>query len=270
MSGFFNRKRPGSTGMAMFLNAGDPPFGQIEDLVLFLDRAGIDCLELAVPFPDSVSDGPVIRRSAGRALAHGTGTAETLDFVARIRPKLRHLRIALLADYSHTVRPLGLDEFLHRTAGSGADAILVHALPPLLRQRCHEAAARAALPVVTTCYMTSPLETIRDAARDATAYVYLAASRGRTGATPEQGYQNLKPLIRILHDAGTSPVAVGFGVGSREHIADLRDAGADAAIIGSAFVARLERAMDENRNPVSEAAAFLTGLRNDPSPCFHN
>lgn len=266
MSTFFALRQPGALGMAMFLNAGDPPFEVLEDLVLLLDTYRVDCLELAVPFPNSISDGPVIQRSAERALHRGTNLDKVVAFVGRVRPLLRHLRIVLLADWSHTVRPLRLEEFLRHVAGSGADALLVHGLAPRLRGTYYEATGARALPVVTTCYASSGTDVLEEAARHASAYLYLVAQYGRTGETPAQGYRQLQPLIRTLRSLGEAPIAVGFGIKTKAHLDALREVGADAAIVGSAFVACLEQALVEGRDPLAAAAALLAGLRGPQAP----
>ena len=69
-----------------------------------LDEAKVDCLELAIPFPKSASDGPVIRASASRALEDGIDREAVLDFIQRVRPELSHLKIALLADWSYSIK----------------------------------------------------------------------------------------------------------------------------------------------------------------------
>jgi len=260
MTGFF-APAAGNIGLALFLNAGDPPLEILEPLLLALDAARVDCLELAIPFPDSVSDGPVIRRSADRALANGTDPDGVLSFVARLRPQLRHLKIALFADWGHTVRRRPLPDFLDRVSGAGADALLVHGLPPRLGPTFYEAAERTGLPVVTSCYASSDPAVMDEAARRATAYLYLVAQYGRTGTTPPQGFAALAPVIERLRAVGNAPVAVGFGVKERAHLEALRAVGADAAIVGSAFVARMEEAQANGRDPVDEALACVEALR---------
>ncbi len=148
-----------------------------------LDDSGVECLELAVPFPDSVTDGPVVRRSARRALDAGVTAAAVLDAVAAVRPRLRRLRIALLADFGHTVKGPGLAAFTARAADAGCDGLLLHGLPPRLREPYLDAAARAGLPVVATCYAVSRPEAVARAAADASAYLYLVAHYGRSGTT---------------------------------------------------------------------------------------
>lgn len=257
---FFGGRRAGDAGLVLFLNAGDPSFDVLEDIVLMLDACRVDCLELAVPFPNSISDGPVIRRSAERALAGGTDLEGVLAFVAAIRPRLNHLKIALLADWSHTVKAHSLPDFLARVRGSGSDAVLIHGLPPRLRQPFYEAAHDIGQPVVTTCYATSAPAILEEAARHATGYLYLVAHYGKTGTTPAQGYDGLAPVITTLRGFGAASVAVGFGVKNRTHVDGLGAIGADAAIVGSAGVARIEQALSEGPDLIGDFEAFVRGL----------
>ncbi|MER7585865.1 tryptophan synthase subunit alpha, partial [Kitasatospora sp. NPDC097691] len=89
-------------GLAVFLNAGDPA-GRLADLAHMLDTHGVDVLELAVPFPNSPTDGPVIRRSATRALQAGTTLDTVLAELADLTPHLTRLKVVLLADWSHSL-----------------------------------------------------------------------------------------------------------------------------------------------------------------------
>jgi tryptophan synthase alpha chain len=263
--GFFAGAAEGEPGLAVFLNAGDPPPDVLPDVVAMLDDARVDCLELAVPFADSFTDGPVVRRSARRALTRGIGLTDVLAVVDRVRDGLRHLRIALLADWSHTVRPLGMDEFLRQVAGSGADGLLLHGLPATLRARYYQAVHDEGIPVVSTCYPESAPAVQVESARNATAYLYLVARYGRSGSQPADGFEGVRPVVPRLRANTTAPVAVGFGVRGRAEIEALRDVGADAVVVGSAAVARVERAMAERRDVVTDLARFMAELRGDNS-----
>ncbi|MBL1099259.1 tryptophan synthase subunit alpha [Streptomyces coffeae] len=257
---FFTGRGPHDPGLAVFLNAGDPgPPEVFAALLLALDDAGVDCVELAVPFPDSVTDGPVIRRSARRALDNGADLAATLRLLAQVRPRMRHTAVALLADWRHTVAPLGPPEFLLRARDSGADAVLVHGAPPRARPRCLEAADRIGQPMVTTCYARSEPAVLEEAARTASAYLYLVAHYGRTGAAAVQP-ASLGPVLTRLRKLTDAPLAVGFGVRGAADIAALGRQGADAAVVGTALVARLEQAVLAGEDPVVEARACVADL----------
>ncbi|WSP87296.1 tryptophan synthase subunit alpha [Streptomyces sp. NBC_01233] len=259
---FFATRRPGATpGLALFLNAGDPPLPLLRDLVLMLDEEGVDCLELAVPFPDSVTDGPVVRRSARRALeGGGAGLDDVLAFIAGVRPHLAHLRIALLADWSHSLKGRDLAAATREIASAGADGLLVHALPPRLREAHLESARAAGLPVVTTCYASSPADTRAQAAAQARAYLYLVAHYGRSGTAPAAGHAALAQTVAGLRAHTTSPIAVGFGVSTRQDVEAVGAAGADAAIIGSAAVAAVERAQEGGRDVTGAFREFVRSV----------
>jgi tryptophan synthase alpha chain len=259
MPGFFAGRDGADIGLAIFLNAGDPPLDTLEEIVLLLDAARVDCLELAIPFPNSPTDGPVIRRSAQRALQAGIDAGAVLAFVERIRPRLAHLKIALLADWSHTVKAVALEDFLARVRAAGADALLVHGLPPRVRPAYYAAAERAGQAVVSTCFATSAPAVLDEAARHGSAYVYLAAQYAKTGSVAPD-YRTLAPVLGALRQRTQVPVAVGFGIKDRSHLEALRDVGADAAIVGSACVACVEDAVAERRDPVDALAGLLHAL----------
>ncbi len=263
-TGFFSQRRPGEPGLALFLNAGDPPLDVLGDIVRMLDELRVDCLELAVPFPDSCTDGPVIRRSATRALRAGVDLDAVLTALDTIRGDLSHLRSALLVDWSHTVKPASMPDFLARLADSAADGLLVHGLPPRLRSGYYAAAREHQLPIVTTCYASSSVEVQAEAVINASAYLYRVAHYGRSGSRPVAGFGELTPVVGALRAHATVPVAVGFGVRDRRDAQALAEIGADAAVIGSAGVERIERALTNHTDPVRELAEFVRTLQPEP------
>jgi tryptophan synthase alpha chain len=213
-----------------------------------------------VPFPNSASDGPVIRVSASRALADGIDTDAVLGFVERVRPELSHLKIALLADWSYSIKRTPMPEFLSRVQASGADGLLVHGLPPRLRQGYYEAAEQTGMPIVTTCYSSSEPPVLDEAAEHGSAYIYLVAAYGRSGTVGPPDHSVLVPVIERLRERASVPVAVGFGVKNRSHIDGLGDVGADAAIVGSTCVARVTAAREAGRDVVEDFRGLLVEL----------
>jgi tryptophan synthase alpha chain len=260
VAAFFADTRSGRPGLALFLNAGDPPLDVFEDLVLMLDECRVDCLELAVPFPDSPTDGPVIRESADRALADGVDRDAVLAFVKRVRPQLSHLKIALLADWSYTIKPTPLPEFLEAVRASDADGLLLHGLPPRLREQYYQAADAVGQPIVTTCYVTSEPGVLHEAAEHGSAYIYLVAAYGRSGTVGPPDHSALVPVMEILRAQTDVPIAVGFGVKNSKHIDELGAVGADAAIVGSTCVKRVAEARAAGRDVVDDFRGLLDEL----------
>jgi tryptophan synthase alpha chain len=258
--GFFANPRPGRPGLALFLNAGDPPLDVFEDLVLMLDEQRVDCLELAIPFPNSASDGPTIRASAARALEDGVDREAVLAFVERVVPRLSHLKIALLADWSYSIKPMPMPEFLEMVKASGAHGLLVHGLPPRLREQYYEAAKTVGQPIVTTCYATSEPPVLHEAAEHGSAYIYLVAAYGRSGTVGPPDHNALIPVLEILRARTDVPIAVGFGVKTSKQVAELGEVGADAAIVGSTCVARVTAARDAGHDVVEDFRGLLVEL----------
>jgi len=257
---FFADRQPGQPGLALFLNAGDPPLDVFRELVLMLDEHRVDCLELAIPFPNSASDGPVIRASASRALADGIDRDAVLEFVHGVRPRLAHLKIALLADWSYSIKGAPMREFLERVQAAGADGLLVHGLPPRLKPEYYDAASSVGLPIVTTCYASSEEPVLNEAAEHGSAYIYLVAAYGRSGTVGPPDPSALVPVMEILRRRSGVPIAVGFGVKNKSHIDSLAAVGADAAIVGSTCVARVSAARDAGRDVVEDFRGLLAEL----------
>jgi tryptophan synthase alpha chain len=259
-AGFFADRPPGKAGLVVFLNAGDPPLDVLRELVLRLDALRVDCLELAVPFPNSPSDGPVIRESADRALADGVDVDAVLDFVGNVRPQLSHLKIALLADWSYSLKALPLRDSLERIREAGADGLLVHGMPPRMRPSLYETAAAVGQPIVTTCYSSSPPPVIEEAADNGTAYIYLVSAYGKSGTVGPPDHSALAPVLQTLRERTEIPIAVGFGVKTKSDIEALGAVGADAAIVGSACVACVADSLAHGRDVVEDFQALLVEL----------
>jgi tryptophan synthase alpha chain len=259
-SPFFAGTPAGRPGLVLFLNAGDPPLDALREIVLMMDECGVDCLELAVPFPDSPTDGPVIQESARRALDRGVDLEATLDFVENVRPELSHLKIALLADWSYSIKGTPLRDFLERVQSARADGLLIHGLPPRIRPEYYEAADATGLPIVTTCYATSETPVLHDAADHASAYIYLVSAYGRSGTVGPPDHGALVPVMETLRERTEVPIAVGFGVKDRSHVEGLGAVGADAAIVGSTCVARVADAQAEGRDVVEDFRELVNEL----------
>jgi tryptophan synthase alpha chain len=257
---FFADRPAGRPGLAVFLNAGDPPLDVLRELVLMLDACRVDCLELAVPFPNSPSDGPVIQESAGRALADGVDREAVLRFVESVRPHLTHLKIALLADWRYSIKDMPLRDFVERVHGAGADGLLVHGMPPRLRPPYYDTARSVGQPIVTTCYSSSQPAVIEEAADNGSAYIYLVSAYGKSGTVGPPDHSVLGPVMQAIRERSDVPIAVGFGVKTRADIEGLGAVGADAAIVGSACVACVADARAAGRDVVEDFHALLVEL----------
>lgn len=230
-------------GLVWFLNAGDPTLSICWDLVCALAHADISALELCVPFPNSASDGPVIRASHARALSHGVDLSTTLALARRAREAFG-MSIVILADYAHTVAPLGVEAFLDRVAKAQACATLVHGLPATARDRYVSHSRAIGLGRVMSFFATSSAEVRQRAYRESDGFVYVVSRFGRTGSTAAPtGSDTLAEQLRQFRSETLQPLAVGFGIHSEEDVSRLRASGADAVVIGSAGVRLIEQGL---------------------------
>jgi tryptophan synthase alpha chain len=220
------------TGLVTYVTAGDPDLARSREILLALDRAGADVLEVGVPFSDPLADGPVIQRATERALAGGTTLRGVLDLVADIRPQVA--APIVLFTYVNPVARVGLAEFARRTAAAGVDGVLTLDLPI---EEADELRGELEAVGLATIFLLSPTTTsdrIRRAAALGRGFLYGISRLGVTGArdTVASGAAALVARIRAETDM---PVALGFGISSPAHVAEVGRF-ADAAVVGSGLV----------------------------------
>jgi tryptophan synthase alpha chain len=224
-----------------YLTAGDPSEDQTCRLVPALERCGADIVELGVPFSDPPADGEVNQRAARRALARGVSLSGVLDLVSRLR---RSTSVPLvLFTYFNPILRLGLARFAQRCAQAGVDGVLVTDLPPEESEEHRRELLGAGVDTIFLLAPTSPTERIRRVGELSRGFIYYVS---RTGVTGEQEAvaPELRERVGEIRRLTGMPVAVGFGISRREHLADLASF-ADGAVVGSALVRLVEEHGDK-------------------------
>lgn len=228
----------GRPGFIPYVTAGYPTLDHTRDLMAGLAEVGSDVIELGIPFSDPMADGPTIQRSSQRALDNGT----TVDDVFGVLAELRRASEVPVVVFSY-LNPLyarGVETFVSEAADAGADGILPTDLPlgadPVLEARLMESPLDFVRLIAPT---TSPAR-VREIARSSQGFVYYIARTGVTGAHAELRGE-LAREAGAVRAVSPVPVAVGFGVSTAEH-ARAVGAAADAAVVGSALVNRLDEA----------------------------
>lgn len=233
---FLKLRTEGRKGFIAFLTAGDPSLDRTVDLALELEGAGVDVLELGVPFSDPLADGPVIQRASERALARGVTLERVLDAVRRIRRRSQ-LPLVLFSYFNPLFR-YGLDRLTRAAREAGVDGVLVTDLPPEEASDWLEPMRAAELDTVFLAAPTSPDERLRRVADASRGFVYAVS---RTGVTGERDAlsDDARPLVRRLKQLTGEPVALGFGIASPEQVKAAAEV-ADGVVVGSALVRYLE------------------------------
>lgn len=247
-------------GFIPFITAGDPNLQTTPDLLVELAGAGADVIELGVPFSDPMADGPVIQRASERALKLRVGVAEVLAVIAEARKKM-NVPVVLFSYYNPLLQ-FGVERLCAEARAAGVDGVLVTDLVPEEATDFTAALRRHELDQIFLVAPTSTEARLRMIAAQASGFIYAVSRAGVTGARTEVS-QEAEKLVARVREVTDLPVAVGFGVSSREHVADVWRY-ADAAVIGSAIVAEIERLTDGS-DLVPRVGAFARSLLPDQS-----
>jgi tryptophan synthase alpha chain len=255
----FERLRDeGRTALIPFVTAGDPNPDVTVPLMHRMVAAGADLIELGVPFSDPIADGPVIQRATERALAAGVRLRDVLDMVRAFRAENSTTPVVLMG-YLNPIEIMGAETFATEAAAAGVDGTLVVDVPP------EEAADLAGLlrpqglDLVYLLAPTSDTERIARIAGVASGFVYYVAVKGVTGA----GNLDIDAVGGKLEEIRAQiplPVGVGFGIKDGPSAARVA-AVADAVIVGSAIVQRMEALMEQPARIPDAVADFLRALR---------
>src|SRR6185436_16712027 len=176
---FRRLREQGRKGFVGFVTAGDPTLERTVEAAREMEKAGVDVLELGVPFSDPLADGPIIQRASERALARGTTLARVLEAVGRIR-KTSELPLLLFSYFNPLLR-FGLPALAREARAAGVDGVLVTDLPPEEAEGWLEAARGAGLDTVFLAAPTSPDERLRRVAGASRGFVYAISRTGVTG-----------------------------------------------------------------------------------------
>ena len=241
-------------GLVAYITCGDPDLETSRDVALAAIHAGADVIELGVPFSDPVADGPVIQRASERALQHGTNLAGVLDIARQIRSQSNAGLI--IFSYLNPILQFGLDKFCAAGAEAGVDGALVTDLPVEEADGYFREMKAHKLAPVFLAAPTSTDQRLRDIAKRSRGFIYAISRTGITG-TRQEVAGDARSLVERLRAYTKLPIAVGFGVSTAEQFAEIGGF-ADAAVIGSAIVQRIEQNPGREATAVSEFLSSLT------------
>jgi tryptophan synthase alpha chain len=247
-------KRP---GLVAYITCGDPDLATSREVALAAINAGADVIELGVPFSDPVADGPVIQRASERALKHGTNLAGVLEIAKQIRTQSDAGLI--IFSYLNPILQFGLEKFCAAAAEARVDGALVTDLPIEEAADYLRAMKARKLAPVFLAAPTSTDERLRAIAKHSRGFVYAISRTGITGTRQELA-DDARTLVERLRAFTKLPIALGFGISTPKQFAEVA-AFADAAVIGSAIVQRIEQ--NPGREPAA-VAEFLSSLTAAP------
>lgn len=248
------RKQKKSAFIA-FITAGDPSLAVTEKLVLAFETAGVDIVELGVPFSDPLADGPTIQAASQRALAKGITLKKIFGLVKRLRQKT-DLPICLMT-YYNPVFHFGEGRFIKMAAACGVDGLIIPDLPPEEAANLIREARRVKVATVFFLAPTTDKSRIPIVNKAATGFIYYVSVAGVTGARtalPKSLLTDLKQVKRKV----TKPLCVGFGVSSPSQVKQISRI-ADGVIVGSAIIKEIVKNAGR-RDLVYKVAQFVRRL----------
>jgi tryptophan synthase alpha chain len=243
-------------GLVIYLTVGDPTLEATREIALAAIDAGADVIELGVPFSDPLADGPVIQRAMERAVAKGTRLKDVLQLAREIRAARREAGLVIFTYFNPVLR-YGLTKFADDAADAGVDGVLV---TDLIVEEAGEylgEMARVGLAPIFLAAPTSPDERLEAIAAHSQGFVYAISRVGITGKQ-QSLTSDAAALVQRIRRYAKQPVAVGFGISSAVHVAQVAEF-ADAAVIGSTIVELIERSTPETA-PLA-VSRFIKGLR---------
>lgn len=247
----------GEKALITFVTAGDPTLDTTEQIIHSLVEAGVDLIELGVPFSDPMADGPTIQAASERALAAGASLAGVLRLVERVR---RHSNVPLvLMGYFNPVLQYGPQRFAADAAAAGVDGVLLVDLPPEEAGELQPFLTSAGIDLITLLAPTTEEPRRTELAAVAQGFLYYVSMTGVTG-TQQIDAGAISATVRALRQVSRVPVAVGFGVSTPQEARAIA-AFADAVVVGSALV-RLIASHTGSERMLDEVKQFVRELKN--------
>lgn len=249
-------RREGKKGFIAYIGAGDPSLEDTVDIVLRLEEAGVDVVELGLPFSDPLADGRVNQDAAIRALEAGATFDGVMECIRKIREK-SDIPMIFYA-YLNTLYSRGFERAMTEASDAGIDGFLILDMPQEESKPYRKLISNAQLNNIVLITPTTPEERMSRIVKNANGFVYCVSREGVTGVREDGLAQGAGALVGNIKKHTCLPVALGFGIGTPESAADAARV-ADAVVVGSAIVNKF------HNNPHTEegradAAAFVANM----------
>lgn len=252
---FAKLKRDNKKAFVVYIGAGDPHLEATRQLALEFDKAGVDVLELGVPFSDPLADGLVNQLAAQRGLESGTTPPKLLETVAAIR---RDSQVPIVFYvYFNIIHKVGMERFIADCAKAGVDGLLVLDLPPEESDNYEAQMAKAGLCNIYLVAPTTPEARMEKIVKRGAGFIYYISREGVTGMQTSVA-SNLASQVAKIRAHTSLPIAVGFGVSNPEQAKAVAKE-ADGCVVGSAIVNQIA-ANGKSTDLVPKLGAFVKAM----------
>ena len=250
----------GRKALVPYISAGDPNAALTLELMHGLVNAGANLIELGVPFSDPMADGPVVQKAAERALAAGMTLEGVLSIVTQFRASNDAVPVVLMG-YLNPIERMGYAAFAKAASSAGVDGVLIVDLPPEEGASFLAALSKEGLAPIFLLSPTTSASRVQRICADARGYVYYVSLKGVTGAAHLDTDTIARPVeeIRALTDL---PVGVGFGISDPQSAKAVASV-ADAVVVGSAIVRRIEEHSGDPPRMLAEVCELVSAMRSE-------
>ncbi len=246
---FADLKARNEKAFIAFITAGDPDRETSQKIMNGLPGAGVDIIELGMPFTDPMADGPAIQKSSQRALAAGQTMIQTLDMVRAFRTQDNTTPIVLMGYYNPVYR-YGVETFITDCLSAGVDGLIIVDLPPEEDAEFCLPAMQAGLNFIRLATPTTDDRRLPAVLKNTSGFVYYVSITGITGSASPDANKVAMAIERIRNHT-TLPIAIGFGIKTPDQATEMAPAG-DGVVVGSVLVDRIATHLSED-GQVSEA-----------------
>lgn len=225
-----------------YLTAGDPSLDKTREIILGMEAAGVDCVEIGVPFSDPTADGPIIQAASQRALKNGATLHDILAMIESIR-KTSEIPIVLFG-YYNPILSYGPERFAMRAKETGVDGILVVDLPPEEATELRQYTDPRGIDFISLIAPTTSTNRVKQIAAHATGFLYYISITGVTGTARPQ-VEEVKKDVERIRKVTALPLAIGFGISTPEQAKEIAPY-ADGIVVGSAIVKMIAENSDRS------------------------
>lgn len=255
---FDRLKEIGRKALIPYVTAGDPNPQVTVPLMHAMVGAGANIIELGVPFSDPMADGPVIQRASERALKHNVSLRHVLEMVSSFR-KMDDITPVILMGYLNPIEIMGYEHFAEQAKEAGVDGILIVDIPPEEAADLLAALQKVEIYSIFLIAPTSSPERIKRICDAANGFVYYVSIKGVTGAS-HLDIDAVEKKVAEIRRMTTLPIGVGFGIKDAETAKQISKV-ADAVVVGSALVSRIEALVDEPKRIKDSVVELLLSMR---------
>ncbi len=242
---FSKLKKNKKSAFIAFLTACDPNFSMSLKLLKAMPKAGVDIIEIGMPFSDPMADGPIIQRSYIRALKSGSSLLKTLNLVKIFRSTNNYTPVVLMG-YYNPILQMGLKKFISKAKNVGVDGVLIVDLPPEVSKELSLELNKSTLDMIRLASPTTTKDRMKNILKSSSGFLYYVSITGITGSkinkilSIKKNYMFLKKIIKI-------PFVIGFGINSPKKAKEISRY-ADGVVVGSDLIKEIEKGIENRSN----------------------